>query len=137
MDFNRTATPRAASWESAWDEAEKERTLMVAKFHAWLVQSRIETEKRLLSSEAHQKSIAPFARAGMGSATTPASVPLVVLEFAEATLQVMDLKRKMALLDVYYRQAAHNETSDCLTMEAGNEAEVNELWEQFLQSQQA
>lgn len=132
--FDKTeAAASASTWAGARQAAVSERAIMVAQFHAWLVKTRIETEKNLLNTERFQNDLAPFARAALDKAATPADVSLVVSEFAVEVLCVMDLKRKLALLNVYYRQAAFAENTESLTIEAGNEAEVNELWTWFIE----
>jgi hypothetical protein len=125
------ATPTKNDWSGIWQDAQHEKAVMVAEFHAWLVKTRIETEKDLLNNERQLRETAPFAQAGLDDAETPQSVPIVVIEFAIKALREMELKRKLALLNVYYRQASYSECSESLTIEEGNEAEINELWTWF------
>ncbi len=124
------ATPQATP-PRAWNDTANERAVMVAEFHAWLIKTRIDTEKNLMNCERYMHSIAPFAQAGLDGAATPDEVPMVVLEFADHALRVLDARRKLDLLNVYYRQAAYAENTESLTIEEGNEAEVNELWNWF------
>jgi hypothetical protein len=126
--------PNAArsTWETWPNDADSERAVMCAEFHVWLVKTRIATERDLLSDEAHLKSIAPFASAGLEGAATPQDVPLCVLEFASSALQVMELKRKLDLCNVYYSQAVSDNPESYLNIEPGNEAEVNDLWAAFI-----
>jgi hypothetical protein len=129
--FAAPAAPKMSTWENAWEVAEGERSVMVAEFHAWLVKTRVETERLFINADASQREIAPFAQAGLDLAATPADVPLCVLDFAARTLAAMELRRKLDLLNVYYRQALGG--SPILVMEKGNEAEVNQLWSMFIE----
>lgn len=128
--------PERGSWENAWQHAASERAVMVAEFHAWLVKTRIETEKELLNDERRQRELAPFAQAGLDLADTPQELPMVVVEFAHCSLKVLDFKRRLNLLNVYYRQAVQEENDTGLTVEEGNEAEINELWEWFVKERE-
>jgi len=119
-------------WETAWSNSDKERLVMVAEFHAWLIKTRVKTETRLYEQTNHLKGIAPFAQAGIDLAATPADVPLVVIEFATAALDVMETERQLNLLNVYYGQAASEQSQSKLRVEPGNEAEVNALWDWFI-----
>ena len=121
------------TWDKWAHHAESERAVMTAEFHAWLVKTRIETEAQLFNSKQHQRGIAPFAQAGLDEAGAPADLPLCVIEFAMITLEVMELRRKLDLLNVYYSQAANDRYESSLQVEKGNEAEVNILWDWFIQ----
>ncbi len=125
------------NWETFADDAEMERGVMVAEFHVWLIKTRYEVERHLMASEAHQRSIAPFADAGLEAAKTPRDIPVVVLEFASTALAVMKLKRKLDLCNVYYAQAASDQAETHLNIEPGNEGEVNELWRLFIKERDA
>ncbi len=121
-----------STWDTWADHSETERTVMVAEFHCWLLQKRTETERSLMQSKAHQRAIAPFADAGLKQAETPQDVPMCVLEFAHTALEVMDLKRQLALLNVYYDEAAHDVHENRLGLDARNEAAVTALWDWFI-----
>jgi hypothetical protein len=121
------------NWENASMNAVSERAVMVAEFHAWLVKTRIATERYALLNEANIREIGPFAQAGLANASTPRDVPFVVMEFAQQALNAMEFKRKLDLLNVYYRQASFAENTERLTIEPGNEAEVNQLWDWFIE----
>ncbi len=129
--------PGESDWAGYGRAAEGERAVMVAEFHAWVVKTRINTEQRLLNIRRHMNEIEPFARAGMDNAQTPADVPHVVLEFASSALDVAAKERELALLNVYYGKAAQEHNDVCLTIEPGGEAEVNTLWEMFIEAREA
>jgi hypothetical protein len=131
-DF-KTKAAKASGGVDAWEGADSERAVMLVEFHAWLVKTRVKTEQSLLNAESQQRELAPFAQAGLDTADTPADVPLVVLEFASRALDVMRLRRRLDLLNVYYQQAFVPQCGTALLIERGNEAEVNALWEWFIE----
>jgi hypothetical protein len=130
-------TPESLTTWNRWQyAAEGERCVMVKEFHAWLVQARHETEKKLFHMEREMEGAAPFAQAGMNAAETPADLPLVVIEFAGHALEVMELKRKMALLDTYYEIAAYEICESHFEIRRGEEANFNALWALFLEDRE-
>ncbi|HEY0073413.1 MAG TPA: hypothetical protein VGB77_04865 [Abditibacteriaceae bacterium] len=124
--------PENHNWNDASYKALNEQAVMIAEFHAWLVKTRIETEQRLIAAEQLMTETAPFARAGLEAAPTPREVPFVVTHFAHFALDVIERRRELNLLNVYYRQAARDENTESLHIEPGNEAEVMRLWEWFI-----
>ena len=117
--------------KTVWEMATHERVEMVAEFHAWLAKKRIETEKKLLNNERHVHEIAPFASTALRKVEASDNLPYVVLEFAGVTLESMRMRRDLDLLNVYYRQAAQEECTESLSIEANNEADMNRLWDWF------
>ena len=127
------AYPEASTWETWREHAESEQAVMVSEFHHWIVKTKAATEQRLLTADNQRRAKAPIARAGMEKAATPREVPMCVLQFTLLALEVLELERKIKLLNVYYRQAANEESDTELIIEEGNEAEVNELWNWFIE----
>ncbi len=133
----RPAFGQRAAWHSTWDNvydnAESERIVMLGEFRVWLVKTRIEVERRLLVAERRQKEIAPLAAASMHEVETPQDVGACVIEFAQASIDVLQFKRQLKLLNTFYRQAASNEFDSSFPVEDDNESEFNELWAWFIQ----
>ncbi|RYX86606.1 hypothetical protein EON83_00040 [bacterium] len=132
-EFGKPDSVSTNSWEEFGDGAIRERSVMVSEFHHWLVKTRIDVEQKLLNARRSMNDTAFFAEAGIAGASTPKEVPLCVIDFARDALRVIDLQRKLDLLNVYYRQAANEESDDSLTIEKGNEAEVGALWNWFIE----
>ena len=121
------------SWETFADDAETERGVMVADFHVWVIAARHETEAQLMSAQSFQRSIAPMAQAAIEAAATPRDVPVVVVEFAQSTLDVMQLAQRLALFNAYYSRAVSDCSEAHLDFDAGA-LEVAALWKMFLEA---
>lgn len=135
--FGKPVPETKASWDKWGERAFSERCIMMAEFHQWVVKTRIELEQDIITSERFITDIEQFARAGFEGAASPADVPLVVLEFAASSLNLLEKKRNMALLDLYYKSngnwGGHQEH---LQVNPGDEAEINDLWEWFLRDRE-
>jgi len=135
--FGQPAPEAKASWELVYGQAENERAIMVSEFKTWILKKRIAVETELMRCQTRMRSIAPFASTGMQLAPTPADVPAVVIEFAQAALEVMAAERELALINVYFTQAATQQNDELLTVQPGNEEEINTLWTMFTDEREA
>jgi len=124
------------TWEDFGSRAESERTAMAAEFFAWAMKKRSKLEERLFHNERHMTECAPFARAGMNNAETPAEVPLAVLEFASTALDVLDYQRELEKLNAYYRHSVSQGIETTLAMGSGKDNDLHHLWEQFLEERE-
>jgi hypothetical protein len=121
------------TWEGFGNNAQHERVVMVREFHTWIVERRHEIELKVIHSKQWSKETAPFARAGMDAAETPADVPLCVFEFAQYAMEYLNYQRKLDLLNVYYNLAATDYDESGLQVHQGFESEVAELWAWFME----
>ena len=115
-------------------DAESERSIMLAEFNAWAIRARLECEHDLIMKENFLANTAPFARAGMESAETPADLPNCVIEFTLIALQLIEVKREMALFNLHHKKATLRACESMFASEPEDEAEMLQLWAKFMES---
>lgn len=132
--LDRFAQPaeEAPTWDGLYSEAERERTAMNREFRAWLIKARIETEQHLLARQKKQREYAPFAAAGISQAPSPRDVPMLVLEFAQVSLDVLRYACDLRLFNTFYQEAAANLQDDGFRVAPEHEAEFQDLWDTFM-----
>ncbi len=133
-EFAKSEAGAKMTWERWAYSAEYDRAVMMSEFHTWVIETRQKVESQIIGNEHHALACEPFARTGLELAPTPADVPLVVLEFAITSLALLKAKRKMALLDVYYKRAGNwGGGQETLQIESCDGSEINVLWQWFME----
>ena len=94
------------TWETYGTDAQYMRVQMAEPFFAWVAQKRSEVERSLFNARFHMAACEPFARAAFDRAESPGKMPVVVVEFAQTALDVMEREAELAKLNAYYQQMA-------------------------------